>query len=112
MIPSPPIPSTSPRHIRSSLYSLIRSRSVAITWNLRLELPELRIRTFIEAPFRLSGGQLQDKLCSLHPAMRAGLYSCNFGLLNFGLPDAAGQDRTTSLDSTRESALDKSPSPP
>ena len=47
MIASPPIRSTCPRHKSSSLSCLIRSRSVAITWNFRLELPALMTKTFI-----------------------------------------------------------------
>src|SRR5262249_3081517 len=47
MIASPPDHSICPRHRRSSLFCLIRSRSVAMSWNFRLELPELSTRTFI-----------------------------------------------------------------
>ncbi len=45
----PPIRSTCPRHKSSSLSCLIRSRSVAISWNLTLELPALMTRTFIDS---------------------------------------------------------------
>src|SRR5215813_1202579 len=51
-IASAPIHSICPRHRRSSLLREMRSESVAMTWNFRLELPELSTRTFI---YRCSG---------------------------------------------------------
>src|SRR5579872_2234987 len=68
MMASPPIPSTSPRQRRSSVYCLIRSRSVAITWNFKLELPEFTTRTFIRGTLRL-GRTYQDNLFLALPTM-------------------------------------------
>src|SRR5579864_5244276 len=47
IIASPPMRATSPRSKRWSAFFAIRSMSVAINSNLRLELPEFRTRTFI-----------------------------------------------------------------
>src|SRR6516165_10904255 len=47
MIASPPIRSICPRQTRSSRFSAIRSGSVPMTWNFRLELPEFSTRIFI-----------------------------------------------------------------
>src|SRR5215469_7153102 len=47
MIASPPIRSICPRQTRSSRFSDIRSGSVRMTWNFRLELPEFSTRIFI-----------------------------------------------------------------
>src|SRR5574341_120097 len=47
MTASPPIRSISPRARRRSVFCAIRSRSVAISWNLTVELPVLRTSTFM-----------------------------------------------------------------
>src|SRR5205085_8754313 len=47
MMASPPMRSTAPRASLRSALRLISSRSVAMSWNLTVELPQLRTRTFI-----------------------------------------------------------------
>src|SRR5215472_2902030 len=50
MIASPPVPSTLPLHKSWSLPCWMRSISVAMTWNFRLELPAFSTSTFIGNP--------------------------------------------------------------
>ena len=57
MIASPPIRSTK----SSSLSCLIRSMSVAITWNFRLELPALMTKTFILSRRTRHGYGVRDR---------------------------------------------------
>ena|SRR6516225_1392003 len=91
MIASPPICSICPRHKRSSLFCAIRPRSVAISWNFRVELPELSTRTFIgnsslsflsRRPERkpTSAGLKRPPSATLEPLVRP-LPVCNYGLV-------------------------------